>query len=269
MRSGYGMSIPYYFALAPNYDFTFNPLYTVPPGHPVAGRVAAPVWRTASTTSSWPASIRTRATCPPIIVDPRRLRRLPRQHRDARACSRWRAGGTSGGTSRRATDDTFRRFYKLDNILATDVVDRVFLNGISERNYFGLEADHFISQQFTGNGAGRRATSPYAHPMLDYNYVVADPWLGGEFRWNTNALSFSSNQDPTALVPYDGTEQMNRVVTEVDWRKRFIDPIGLTYTPFAQLRGDIYQLSDYVDPQDPNGPPRRAPRLRAAWRWRA
>ena len=25
-----------------------------------------------------------------------------------------------------ATDDTFRRFYKLDNILATDVVDRVF-----------------------------------------------------------------------------------------------------------------------------------------------
>src|SRR6476646_654449 len=24
---GYGMSVPYYFALAPNYDFTFNPLY--------------------------------------------------------------------------------------------------------------------------------------------------------------------------------------------------------------------------------------------------
>ena len=47
---------------------------------------------------------------------------------------------------------------------------------------------------------------------------------------------------------------MNRLVTEIDWRKRFIDPIGLTYTPFAQLRGDIYALSDYVDPQDPQGP---------------
>ena len=106
--------------------------------------------------------------------------------------------------------------------------------------------------------------------MLDYNYVVADPWLGGEFRWNTNALSFSSNQNPTAFVPLiNGTEQMNRVVTEIDWRKRFIDPIGLTYTPFAQLRGDIYQLSDYVDPQDPDGRHCRTPRLRAAWRWRA
>ena len=60
---------------------------------------------------------------------------------------------------------------------------------------------------------------------------------------------------PTRLAPYDGTEQMNRVVTEIDWRQRFIDPIGITYTPFAQLRGDIYQLSDYVDPQDPIGRP--------------
>ena len=46
---------------------------------------------------------------------------------------------------------------------------------------------------------------------------------------------------------------MNRLVTEIDWRKRFIDPIGLTYTPFAQLRGDLLQASNFVDPQDPQG----------------
>ena len=49
---------------------------------------------------------------------------------------------------------------------------------------------------------------------------------------------------------------MNRVVTELNWRRRFTDQIGITYTPFAQLRGDIYQVSGYVDPSgtDPNSP---------------
>ena len=62
---------------------------------------------------------------------------------------------------------------------------------------------------------------------------------------------------------------MNRVVTEVNWRRRFTDPIGITYTPFAQLRGDLYQISDYVDPRvaAPLGTTR--PRSPAAWRWAA
>src|SRR5262249_46830953 len=61
----------------------------------------------------------------------------------------------------------------------------------------------------------------------------------------------SADQNATLLVPQSGTEEVNRLITEIDWRKRFIDPIGLTYTPFAQLRGDVYQLADYVDPHDP------------------
>ena len=40
------------------------------------------------------------------------------------------AGGSSAGTSRIESDDTFRRFYKLDNILLTDRVNKVFLEGI-------------------------------------------------------------------------------------------------------------------------------------------
>ncbi len=131
------------------------------------------------------------------------------------------------------------------------MVDRVFFNGISDRNYFGLEAAYYISQQFSSTGQVEEANKSNAHPILDYNYVTADPWLGGEIRWNTNALSFSADENPTLLVPVGGTQQMNRIITEIAWRKRFIDPIGVTYTPFTQLRGDIYQLSDYVDPQDP------------------
>jgi LPS-assembly protein len=47
---------------------------------------------------------------------------------------------------------------------------------------------------------------------------------------------------------------MNRIVTELNWRRRLTDPIGITYTPFAQLRGDLYQLSNYVNPYDLTAP---------------
>ena len=46
---------------------------------------------------------------------------------------------------------------------------------------------------FTDTPRGRIAR----HPIIDYNYVFADPVLGGELSWNTNALSFSSDRMPT------------------------------------------------------------------------
>ena len=246
------VGMPYYFALAPNYDFTFNPLYMSRQGILWQGE-----WRHRLENGQYYIKLagidQNPNDLPSTIVDPDNYAGF-RGSIETKGLFTLASWWHFGWDVTAATDDTFRRFYKLDNILATDVVNRVFLNGISERNYFSLEADQYISQQFLANGEVAQANKSYAHPMLDYNYVVADPWLGGEIRWNTNALSFSADQNPTAFAPLvGGTEQMNRLVTEIDWRKRFIDPIGLTYTPFAQLRGDIYALSDYVDPQDPQG----------------
>ena len=145
------------------------------------------------------------------------------------------------------SDDTFRRFYKLDNMLLTDRVDKVFLEGITGRNYFGAEFYYFNQLNAVNTPTTTGQSQSYAYPILDYNYIFADPIVGGEFTWNTNALAFSNNQQPT-IYQNVGEEQMNRVVTELNWRRRFTDQLGITYTPFAQLRGDIYQLNDYVDP---------------------
>jgi LPS-assembly protein len=247
------VGMPYYFALAPNYDFTFNPLYMSRQGILWQGE-----WRHRLENGQYYIKLagidQNPNDLPGTIVNPDNYAGF-RGSIETKGLFTLASWWHFGWDVTAATDDTFRRFYKLDNILATDVVNRVFLNGISDRNYFSLEADQYISQQFLANGEVGQGNNSYAHPMLDYNYVVADPWLGGEIRWNTNALSFSADQNPTAFAPLvGGFEQMNRFVTEIDWRKRFIDPIGLTYTPFAQLRGDIYALSDYVDPQDPQGP---------------
>jgi LPS-assembly protein len=108
---------------------------------------------------------------------------------------------------------------------------------------------------FTEPGTGH--SESYAYPIVDYNYLFADPFVGGEVTWNTNALSYSSNQQPSIYANVTGNEQLNRIVTDINWRKRFTDDIGITYTPFGQLRGDLYQVSNFVDPAStvPCAPP--------------
>jgi LPS-assembly protein len=244
---GYGMTVPYYFALAPNYDFTFYPMYTSRQGVLWQGQ-----WRHRLENGQYyikAAGIDQDAgNLPSEIVDPYQYEgwRGSIETKGLFSLSSWWKFGWDVTLE---SDDTFRRFYKLDNILLTDRVNKVFLNGISDRNYFGLDLYHFGGLMFTDTSTSTSESESWAHPILDYNYVFADPVFGGELTWNTNALSFSNNQEP-ATIPV-GTEQMNRVVTEVNWRRRFTDPIGITYTPFGQLRGDIYQISDYVDPADP------------------
>src|SRR5262249_53015741 len=145
------------------------------------------------------------------------------------------------------SDDTFRRFYKLDSILQTDRVNSAFIVGQSDRNYFSAYLYHFgglMLLQDTPNSEGS------VYPVIDYNYVFADPVLGGELRFTANAVNFSKD-----LTFVDGNTvqrfanyNMTRVVADAGWRRRFVDGIGQTFTPFADIRGDIYQLSDIVDP---------------------
>ena len=242
---GFAATVPYYFALAPNYDFTFYPLYTSRQGVLWQGD-----WRHRLENGQYWIKLagidQNPNDLPSEIVDPDQYAgwRGSIETKGLFSLSSWWNFGWDVTVE---SDDTFRRFYKLDNILLTDRVDKVFLNGMSDRNYFGLALYHFGGLMFTDTPESESD----AHPIIDYNYVFADPVFGGEITWNTNALSFSNDQDPTALVPVGGTEQMNRIVTELNWRRRFTDPIGITYTPFGQLRGDIYQIGNYVDPQDP------------------
>ena len=240
---GYGMTVPYYFALAPNYDFTFYPMYTSRQGVLWQGD-----WRHRLENGQYYISM---AGIDQDADD------LPSAITNRDEVDGWRGSIETKGLFSLSSwwkfgwdvtlesDDTFRRFYKLDNILLTDRVDKVFLAGISDRNYFGMELYHFGGLMFTDQPSGD--SQSYAYPIIDYNYVFADPVFGGEIRWNTNALSYTDNQDPS-LTPI-GDAQMNRVVTELNWRRRFTDSIGITYTPFGQLRGDVYQVNNYVDPQ--------------------
>ena len=248
---GYSTTIPYYFALAPNYDFTFSPMYTSRQGILWQGE-----WRHRTENGQYfirGTGIDQDAADLPSSIQDREQYDGWRGSLDTKGLFNLGSWWKFGWDITTESDDEFRRFYKLDNILLTDRVNKMFFAGQSDRNYFELAAYEFTDLGFQNPGASE--TKQYAHPILDYNYVFADPILGGELSWNTNALSLSSNQDPTTFAPFaDGNQQMQRIVTEVNWRRRLTDPIGITYTPFAQLRGDIYQLDNYIDPQAINEP---------------
>lgn len=131
------------------------------------------------------------------------------------------------------TDDTFRRFYDLDNVLRTDRVSQGYLVGQSLRNYFGANVYHFggLLTDDTSNAES------IAHPSVDYHYVVDAPILGGELSFDANALALSRDE---------GTDT-NRVIAEVNWRRQMIDGLGQVYTPFAFARADAYAVSNVID----------------------
>lgn len=240
---GVFVELPYYFALSPNYDFTFHPRYMSEQGVLWQGD-----WRQ-KLGSGW-YSINLAA----IDQDGDKLPgdrddeldgwRGSVETRGRFSLSSWWSWGWNAIVE---SDDSFRRFYKLDSVLLTDRVNDIWLRGLSERSYFSAKLYQFGGLLVNDNDE----SESLAHPVVDHNYVFKDPVLGGELVWKSNALSLSRSDvdSGNGLVSQD----MNRVVTELKWRRRFTDVLGITYTPFGELRGDIYQIN-YEDLADPNDP---------------
>lgn len=238
---GVFVELPYHFALSPHYDFTFRPRYMSEQGVLWQGD-----WRHKLATGEYSVSFAA------IDQDWRDLPSSANESLDGWRGSLETRGRFSlsswwsyGWDAIIESDDSFRRFYKLDSVLLTDRVNDVWLVGQSDRSYFSAKMYHFGGLLVEDDDE----SESYVHPVIDHNYVFKDPVLGGELRWRTNALSFSRS-DVSNISSGFVSQDMNRIVTEVKWRRRFTDAVGITYTPFGELRGDIYQIN-YEDPFDP------------------
>ncbi len=237
---GYGMTVPYYFALAPNYDFTFYPMYTTRQGVLWQGE-----WRHRLENGQYYVKFagidQDAGQLPSSIVDREQYEgwRGSIETKGLFSLSSWWKFGWDVTLE---SDDTFRRFYKLDNILLTDRVDKVFLNGISDRNYFGVELYHFGGLMFDDDSAQQHDPDwklgglRLSDLRLQLRLRRSHPRRRADLEHQRAELL----EQPAAhnLSNLSANEQMNRVVTDINWRRRFTDPIGITYTPFGQLRGD-------------------------------
>jgi LPS-assembly protein len=245
---GFMVEVPYYFALAPNYDFTFHPMYTAKQGVLWQGD-----WRHrlsfGDITGQYDiqiAAIDQNEAVTPAVGDslPDNWRGSVKTRGEFSLASWWKFGWDVTVES----DDTFRRYYKLDNILQTDRVNSIYLRGQSERNYFAMTAYQFGGLLLSDT----TQSESWVHPVIDWTYVVGQPVLGGELSFASNAVAQSRNNgDGTSVTNRltGKTTQIERVSTDANWRRRLTDNIGITYTPFANLRGDLYSVHDAIDPE--------------------
>jgi LPS-assembly protein len=230
---GFGVEVPYYFALAPNYDFTFRPTYYSDRGVLWQGdfRHRLETGRYSIEVAAIDDELNPNADSDSLLGDWRGSLQTKGLFNLG---SWWKYGWDITLES----DEAFRRTFKLDSILQADRVNVAFLQGLSERNYFALNFYQF-GGLFLDSADVANA---YALPVVDYNYIVGQPVLGGE-------LSFTGHA--RVLTRTDGSDNTHALVA-ADWKRKMIDPIGQVWTPFLNARADVFSFADATNPDNPN-----------------
>ena len=165
---GFFTEVPYYFALAPNYDFTFHPRY-----YSKYGMLWQGEWRHRLANGQYNIKIwrhRPGETSPQSSVIEEGWRGSIQTKGQFSLSSWWRYGWDITADS----DEAFRRFYKLDPIVQTDRVNTVYLQGMSDRNYFAAKLYQFGGLLITDTPY----SNAWVHPVIDYNYIVGGSGAG-------------------------------------------------------------------------------------------
>ena len=163
----------------------------------------------------------------------------------------WRAGWDVTLQS----DKSFRSFYGFDSAITTDRINTGYLTGQSERNYFNASLFQF------GGLLPRDSDITKARAaVVDYNNIAAQQFLGGELSFNGHVRSlsrlsgFNSPRDLNGnLLPAQFLEgnQSTHFVSDINWRRKIVDGIGQTWTPFANIRGDVFQYDNTRNTDSP------------------
>lgn len=239
---GYFVSTPYYWGISPNYDLTLTPTFTTN-----AGVLGQADWRQRLWNGSYEVNLAGayNNNADDFFGD-RNWRGSVATKGDFELNKYWHIGWNGILES----DDTFRRFYRLDSIYATERVSSVWLTGMGDRNYFNMTFAQY------GNLSGNtydydtntylKTVTATAYPSVDYNYIHNKPVLGGELSFDVNALALSVNDPANSLSSvYRGT--MDHIDTQAQWRRTLTDDIGERFTPFVLARADLYNVSRYQD----------------------
>ena len=271
-RLGYGVGLPYFFNLAPNYDLTVTPTYLSKQG--LLGQVE---WRHRLVNGAY--KIRASGIFQqepegflptPLGAGNKEFRGSVESNGKFYLNPRW----TFGWNVAMSTDRWFYKNYRITNesISATtylqESISTAYLNGQSETAWFDARGYYF--QPLTS--VDWQKQQPVVLPVIDYDKRVHNPsFLGGEITFNANVTSLQRDVAAFQQIPqqksflittptyslYDGCAvyrkdqclvrglagNVSRATAEVSWRRNFIDPIGQVWTPYASVRADIFSVN--------------------------
>lgn len=187
---GYGVSTPYFWAVAPNMDLTFTPTFLSRQG--VLTQVD---WRHRLDNGIYTiraAGIFQRepdAFLPsPVGAGDRNFRGSIETTGQFYLNEKWKFGWDLAASTDRYFFNNYRvRTESLSNIALRESISTAYLTGQGERSWFDLRGYYF------------RSLSPYdwqkqqaiVHPVLDYDRRFSNPWLGGETQLTANLTSLS------------------------------------------------------------------------------
>jgi LPS-assembly protein len=262
---GFGVSIPYFIALAPNYDLTLRPTFLSRQGF-----LGQAEWRHRLETGSY--SIRAAGI---IQADPGAFLAPPFGARDKdfrgsiettgrfHINERWQFGWNLT----MLTDKWFLQNYNVRNgnlstLYQREAISTAFLTGQGDRSWFDLRAYYFLP--LTNSDWQRH--QPVVHPLLDYDRRFNGPApLGGEVRLEANLTSLSRDAAHFQEIPgqtsrlfgiYDTCAVFSRdtclvrgiggsatrLSAQASWRRTLIDEAGQAWTPFTFARVDGFWL---------------------------
>jgi len=283
---GVGVEIPYFWALAPNYDLAFSTMVTSMEGELFQG-----TWRQRLVDGSY--TIRAAGI---FQTDPGYF--ANRDGPDSPTANTFRGAVQTAGqfaltdkwvwgwTGLYMTDTQFLYDYQLGQFLsafdpfhtgvAAEGVSQVYLTGAGDRSYFDIRSIYY----YGFSGADVQAQIPIIAPVLDYSNVLAQPVIGGEMSYKFNLISLTRQQAEFDAINQNAANNglctsnnpavinssncllrgiagtYTRSSAELDWRRTFVTNDGQMITPFFGVRGDVAALdvvnqagtSNYIAP---------------------
>lgn len=230
-RLGFGAEFPYFWNLAPHYDFTFAPRFYSDGEFLWQGG-----WRQRTATGSYSlnaAAVLDNQDDVGAHVDDE-FRAFLYGDGLFRASEEWRWGFRA----RAASDDTFPRRFDLSQ--ETELVSSLF----AEKQNPGelLRVHNYAFQGLLEDD--RQTRSPVVLPLLEYKRALPDRHFGGRLRWEGNVL----------VLAREKGAQSRRASTSMTWEREIISRFGIVHDFQAQLRGDLYHVENvpYMPESDRN-----------------
>lgn len=248
---GFTLQTPYYFALAPNYDLTFAPIFTTEEGVVLTTEyrhlLESGAFDLAGSVTYASEAVDRRGEEP----DGEEFRGNLEGEGLFRLAERWQWGYDLSV----ASDDTYLQRYDFDNQSILD--NRLFAERIWDRNYAAINAYGFQGLRQSDD----QGLIPIVLPLAEAE-LLSEPFFGGSRMTLDTSL--------IALTRTDGLDTRRASLTG-GIEKPFVGPIGDRHRLRLEMRGDGYYTDGNPRTLRDNGNSgnefRAIPRFTYDWNW--
>ena len=267
---GTGLSVPFFWDIAPNYDLTIQPTFLSRQG--ILGQIE---WRHRLDTGTY--NIRAAG-----IIQRDNDAFLPSPFgpgdRDERGSlesaglfyinDRWKWGWDVALLSDKWFLQNYRiRSESLNALYLKESISTLYLQGLGDRSFFDMRGYYF--QGLSSHDWQKQ--QPVVHPVIDYNKRIDGPGaIGGELAIDVNVTSLTREAAQYQEIPrqtaylfslyetcavfqrgsclvrgMSGTN--SRASVNLSWRRELIDSVGQVWTPFTYVRADSFWMAPDTD----------------------